>query len=499
MDGDYDEDEYYDDEDEYEEDQYGEYGMPPPTRSRSSFRTGAPPPPRPIKDFYNKLFWFGFDPSTTRPTDRTMFGGTRGKFNAMELLRDRELRQQRQRTDMMRGEGGSRRSLRGKRAFDPAVQDFGDVREWNARKMGTSPAGGKGVGDDAVVEQIEAESEYNRAMRNLPPGEERIPPIMDVDYDPVMLDEEPFYREEGYWDEDLPPPPPPPVGTRRRPSRDRYYPDEEDDDFDFELDDRIRPRPMSRKRNTIERRRKQGDSRGERRRGWDLFPLPESKRRQAEAYDRFIGLGPRPGEEEYDDMDDGYESIVPRSSRRRAGFAYKYDDYDEDDDYDDDDDVIDVRAKSKYSTSSPRRSWEERAMEMDRIPPRSVAAWGPNGRLDRDAQTLAAVDAEREIQKAKKYLEKKEDLVEDAKQEVASLKADASFYEKQLERQQEGRESKIAKRELGYILRDIEDASRILRMAKAERDAAIKMLDRLKSKHWALLSEYEAVRSFEVD
>lgn len=65
--------------------------------------------------------------------------------------------------------------------------------------------------------------------------------------------------------------------------------------------------------------------------------------------------------------------------------------------------------------------------------------------------------------------------------------------------QGDGRESKIAKRELGYILRDIEDASRILRMAKAERDAAIKMLDRLKSKHWALLSEYEAVRSFEVD
>jgi hypothetical protein len=36
-------------------------------------------------------------------------------------------------------------------------------------------------------------------------------------------------------------------------------------------------------------------------------------------------------------------------------------------------------------------------------------------------------------------------------------------------------------------------------MAKAERDAAIKMIERLKSKHWAVLSEYEAVRSFEMD
>jgi hypothetical protein len=36
-------------------------------------------------------------------------------------------------------------------------------------------------------------------------------------------------------------------------------------------------------------------------------------------------------------------------------------------------------------------------------------------------------------------------------------------------------------------------------MAKAERDAAVKKLERLKSKHWALLSEYDAVRSFEMD
>lgn len=74
--------------------------------------------------------------------------------------------------------------------------------------------------------------------------------------------------------------------------------------------------------------------------------------------------------------------------------------------------------------------------------------------------------------------------------------SDASFYEQQLDR---GRETNETELELGYILRDIEDASRILRMAKAERDAAIKKLDRLKSKHWALLSEYDAARSFDLD
>jgi hypothetical protein len=36
---------------------------------------------------------------------------------------------------------------------------------------------------------------------------------------------------------------------------------------------------------------------------------------------------------------------------------------------------------------------------------------------------MAAIDAEREIEKARKYLEKKEDMVDDAKEEVISLKA----------------------------------------------------------------------------
>ena len=145
---------------------------------------------------------------------------------------------------------------------------------------------------------------------------------------------------------------------------------------------------------------------------------PESKREQAEAYDRYLGLGPPPREEYDDDYD-------LSSSRRRSGFAYKYNrdlDEDEDDDFynDIDDDIIDVRPKR---SSTRRRTWEERAMEMDRIPPRSVAAWGPEGRVDRDAQTLAALKAEREIEKARKYVEKKEDMVADAKREIISLKA----------------------------------------------------------------------------
>ena len=97
-----------------------------------------------MKQFYDKLFWFGFDPDVTRPTDPTMFGGTRGKFNAMDLLSDREERQR-----LREGGGMMRPRRRGRRTgMDPVVQDFGSVRDWNASKMGGGRTGGDAVGDD---------------------------------------------------------------------------------------------------------------------------------------------------------------------------------------------------------------------------------------------------------------------------------------------------------------------------------------------------------------
>lgn len=48
---------------------------------------------------------------------------------------------------------------------------------------------------------------------------------------------------------------------------------------------------------------------------------------------------------------------------------------------------------------------------------------------------------------------------------------------------------------MGYILRDVEDASRNLRMARAERDAASERVSVLEERNWALLSEFEAARA----
>jgi len=416
----FEDDEYYDDEEDDDD-----YGIPPPSRSRSSFRSGGPSPPRPIKGFYDKLFWFGFDPDVTRPTDRTMFGGTRGKFNALDLLRDREERQQRRMMREMR---------RGGR--DPVIQDFGDAgADWDAKKFGKGRTGGDLASDDQrfVADEM-----------GMPPRRRIFPGDMPTD--------------------SMPPPGIPQF-------------DIEPEFFDEEMSRSSRRGLRNRRRNG--RRNDSIDAR-------------------AAAYDRAIGLGSM-DEDDYI-MDEGDEYMTfpsDRRRRRRRGFAYKLDD----EDFDDDDDYIDIEPtySSERENMPPRRgrrSWEERALEMDRVPPRGVAAWGPNGPVSDDVQTMAAMDAMDEIKRAKKFLEKKEDMVDDAKEEVVALKADATFYERQLDGVR-GSAARTLEKELGKVLRDVEDSQRMLRMARAERDAASRQVENLEARHWALLSEYEATQSFD--
>ena len=344
--------------------------------NRSSFRSGAPPPPRPIKQFYDKLFWFGFDPDVTRPTDRTMFGGTRGKFNALDLLSDREERQ-RMRHDyddgngrMMRRRGNSGTRRTGAR--DPIIQDFGNVRDWDARKNGQGRTGGDAVGDDNDRPYYG----YDAAVST---------------GDDVMDD----IRSGPPFPGDLPPPPPP-MGM----------PEYEFDVGLFET---------QRRRNRGGRRRR----RDSRRRELD---------RRAEEYDRVLGLGPMSDIDEEEYIDE------LSSPRRRRGFAYKYSDIDL---LEDDGEYIDI--EPKYATTSDlnmarsRRSRqlsvEERAIELDRVPPQNAVSWGPNGRIESEdgdysnPLDVAAMEALRDIQRSKRVLERKEQDVEDAKEVVLSLKA----------------------------------------------------------------------------
>ena len=74
--------------------------------------------------------------------------------------------------------------------------------------------------------------------------------------------------------------------------------------------------------------------------------------------------------------------------------------------------------------------------------------------------------------------------------------SDAAFCENQLE-DARGHAANKLEEELGYLMRDVDDSSRSLRMARAERDAASNRVSDLEERNWALLSEYEAARSFE--
>lgn len=332
------------------------------------------------------------------------------------------------------------------------IQDFGNVgSDWDAKKFGKGRSGGEMTSDDErfVVDE----------MRGMPPPPPR-----------------PFPGDM----------PPPGMESMPPPGMPQY--DIEPDFFDEEMS-----RSSSSRRGRKNNRRRRGDGR---RNNNDVIDA------RAAAYDRAIGLGPL-DDDGYNIMMDGNDEYMPFPSegrrgggRRRRGYAYKLDD----DDFDEDDEYIDIEptyASERDSMRSrrERRSWEERALEMDRVPPRGVAAWGPNGPVSDDVQTMAAMDAMEEIKRAKKFLEKKEDMVEDAKEEVVALKADATFYERQLDGVG-GSAARTLEKELGLILRDVEDSQRMLRMARAERDAASRQVENLEARHWALLSEYEATQSF---
>jgi len=83
----------YEEEWEAEEDDF--YDLPRPMRSksrrgkRSTYPSNTPKVPPLLQQLYSTLFWYGMDmSSSTSPKDRTMFGGTKGKFNALELVND---------------------------------------------------------------------------------------------------------------------------------------------------------------------------------------------------------------------------------------------------------------------------------------------------------------------------------------------------------------------------------------------------------------------------
>ena len=82
----------------------------------------------------------------------------------------------------------------------------------------------------------------------------------------------------------------------------------------------------------------------------------------------------------------------------------------------------DSEQQQQRQPAKKERSWEERALAMERIPPPGVPAWGPTGDLEMDAREKIIYDALQDIQEAQNNLEKKKRREQQALDDITILK-----------------------------------------------------------------------------
>lgn len=362
--------------------------MPKICQYSSAIRNGKQSPPKPAKDFYERLFWYGFDPDDSEEVgDKTVFGGTKGKFSGLSYI-----------TAAERGPNGEAY----RRRLPPSRRD-------------------EYYFDENVNGEAEDESdyyEYDAASPRL----RSVKPPNDLPYPRSEPAELPERRR------------------RKRPSRnfDSDYYDEDDYDDD-NSNDWIAKSVSSWFTGEDDERGYDGDSRS-RRRGrrkessdWSPFNVVDAffgvdrveMREKADLYNEKMGLGSKKVSSRR------RERSSSRDTPRRPGYAYRYDG-----DNDDLNPVVDI--DSANSSSEPKttneisverriekteKTWEERSADVERVPPANIPAWGPSGELvNFDARTKAIMDALEDIQVARQRLEAKKKKEALAREEITILK-----------------------------------------------------------------------------
>lgn len=417
---------------------------PPPTRRskkrRTTFRSGIPEPPPPVSDFYNRLFWYGFDPdeAADSPADKTMFGGTKGKFNGLAYLYD----------------GGLTLppSQRRRKSRALPYRDDDD--------------------DDEDLEAYKGEYIERTAPRgDTPPYDSPRPRRSDRE---VSVSSRPSTRRS----------------RRRQQLRNGYMDNGVQDNEDrnrqtdiaswFDVDD--------------------DEEEGNSFNPFDIFlgRNRQSLSRQAEEYNRSMGLD---GENSLEPRN-GRRRRNPQRSRR-PGFAYPYNAQEDDDDdrvVEIETILEEGNAAEKSSDAEvppPVRrqemTWEERSLAMERVPPANIPAWGPSGALGVDARTHAITEAVQDIIEAQRRVEAKEARVEKTREELSILKVDAELERKRLQ-QKRGDPRRIQElmRELDL---DVEDAARAFRYAQLQLQTAREELNDTETRHWGLISFYDPTQA----
>lgn len=492
--------------------QQQQQGPPPPRRGRrrSTFRSGTPAPPPAIGDFYNQLFWYGIDEDES-PADKTMFGGTKGKFNGLAYLGkpppenfrmgDGYYHEEGNRRPFDYDEGGPNRRRKG-----PVSTRIEENLNWQ-KEAGRKRRGGKNVfqGGDIGNSQQEANGYDNFGARE---SQSR------------SLTEDWAAKKVANW-------------FRADGGGDDYYGVRDDQYEQPAYETRRRPRqPYSSWQNPV-------DAFSSVFFGADRRELD----RQAEAYNQNMGIGSK---------GDRKAGPGPRQEQKK-GYAYRYDADDLDDGPIVDADVIvsdvddtkeelaekekepkkvTVDSKTKETGSAGARTeempkekrpnipnipktdqktqkpwkqdrkqnretqkakaskaddWEQRALARDRIPPK-VPAWGPNGDLGMDAQEKAYYDAMQEVSEAEIRLEQRKKQLEEAEETIEILKFDIKREKRRIARNKY--DERIMRDDVRAMELELHDAELQKRRAHDRVGHAEDRLSGLKDWYGSLLTVY---------
>jgi hypothetical protein len=466
-------------------------------RSRTPARTGTPQVPQVFKDFYDTIFWFGFDIDESADVgDKTVFGGTKGKFNGFNYISAAKNE---------RSNGSSGRRKIPDRRLPPAKSDkmttrrgYDDNRRREDVDMDDDYYDDDDDDDDIYNKEINGVSYYddddskdtNKKNTSRPsPSRRNTPPTDEID------DRKSYYDDDDEY-------------TNRRvngsKNRDLRYDDDEDDEF-------VERRSGSRRRR---RQQNSGD--------WSPINMIESflgidkeeMDYKANAYNSKMGLGrqklsSQQKRERNRRRPDDQQRGQARDYPERSGYAYRYDVSEDDDqnppildiDPSDDPEKLSSRSNSgsqrqvsadddtKIETRKKERSWEERQIAMEQVPPADVVAWGPSGELPMTAREKAFYDAQEDIQTAQRKLKLLVEKESNAKEEITILKVDSERKRLKLDEFPRGTSRRDVE-ELRQIGLDIDDASRDLRRSRTRVGRARENLEELEERHHAIMSCY---------
>ena len=407
------------------------------------------------KDFYERLFWYGFDPDESEQVgDKTVFGGTKGKFNGLAFLQATEVPrrpvrsrlEQQQRRTLPPSRQGRRRTIDDEEDGDDYYYDddddedddgysYADDRENgpNTRVNRRMPSTRTNV---TPPEDIPNPRNERRANPPLDPQQRRKRPRPRRDDDFYDMDEEEESSNGGDW-------------ISKQVSS--WFSGADDEDYDDDDDDYDDGRSTGR-----QQRRRQRTGKNE----WSPLNLldaflgvnREELAYKADMYNSKMGIGPRRRSQRPStdvSQRDQRRQEQPREKRRRPGYAYRYN-AEEEMDEEDEAFVVDVepvarrdansldgkstmenkaekdQGEAEESSSSNGRikelTWEERALAVERVPPADIPGWGPSGELPYDARTKAIMDALEDIQTARHKVEACEKREALAKEEITILK-----------------------------------------------------------------------------